>query len=228
MDHLIIIHGAIGAADQMEPLSKMLNEHFNVHPLELAGHGRKSSEEGFPFSMDHFVDQLNQFIAGLNSDKVHVFGYSMGGFIALLSATANQSIASVFTLGTKLKWDPEIAGREIKMLNPDKIEAKIPAFAQALAQRHGDILWKELLDKTAKLMIDLGDQQPINKESMSLISCPVHLCLADQDEMVTIEETLETAALIKNVTHSRLSQSRHPIEKVNLEELVQKIVDFSR
>ena len=45
-------------------------------------------------------------------------------------------IQKVFTLATKFEWTPDIAQKEIKMLDAAKIAEKIPAFAQLLEKRH--------------------------------------------------------------------------------------------
>jgi hypothetical protein len=46
------------------------------------------------------------------------------------------------------------------MLQPEKVELKVPAFAQALAQLHGEHEWKSLMSKTALLMKELGPSSP--------------------------------------------------------------------
>ena len=224
MNHLILIHGALGASDQLIPLGEKLEAHFDIHYLELDGHGESASFTR-PFTMDHFIDQLNQLSNSLEGE-IHVFGYSMGGFVALLSSSqGNSKIKSIFTLGTKLEWDPEIAKKEIRMLDPEIIEEKVPAFAKALEKRHGNN-WKLVLKKTAELMSELGETQPINQQSMSRVNCPVHLCLADNDEMVNQEETQMIQGMISDCQFSILSDSKHPIEKVNLDELALEIIDF--
>ena len=70
---------------------------------------------------------------------IDIFGYSMGGYVALwLARFYPDRVGKIFTLGTKLKWNDEEAEKEIKMLNPEKVELKVPAFAQQLAERHGE------------------------------------------------------------------------------------------
>lgn len=223
MENLVIIHGAIGATDQMIPLGDLLKEEFNVHYLEFSGHGLKADVDS-SFTMQAFQDELKAFIDDLGN--AHVFGYSMGGFVALLLASTSYSkITSITTLGTKMKWNEEIAEKESRMLNPEKIEEKVPAFAQALEVRHGSN-WKNVLIKTQTLLMRQGIEKPINEDSMSCVQCPVQLLLGDQDEMVSKEETEEVLSWIPNASFSILSNSKHPIERVDLTALTQKITDF--
>jgi len=225
MENLILIHGAIGAADHLEPLANALSGQYHVRVLELDGHG-KSSGMNHPFTLDHFANQLSNFIDTIGGEA-HVFGYSMGGFLALLQAAKpDPRVRSIFTLGTKLHWDETIATKEMAMLNPDKIEEKVPAFAAALAKRHGAAHWKEVLKNTATLLEEIGQKQPIRADVVRKINCPVHLCLADQDAMVTDEETRRVAGWLPSGSFSFLPNSQHPIEKVDVQVLAKKIREF--
>ncbi len=225
MQPLILIHGAIGAADHLHPLATALKNQYNIHILELDGHGTSSAMR-VPFTIDHFTKQLSNFIDEIGGEA-HVFGYSMGGFLALLQASKpDERIRSIFTLGTKMNWNEAIASKEIAMLNPDKIEAKVPAFAQALALRHGADRWKDVLKNTARLLEEIGQKQPINEDNMRRVICPVHLCLADQDTMVTQEETRQVTDWLPKGSFSILPHSHHPIEKVEVRVLANKMLGF--
>lgn len=81
----------------------------------------------------------------------------MGGYVALYLASANENLLDkIAKLGTKFDWNPEIALKEIKMLNAEQIELKVPKFTEALAARQVENKGKELLSRTAKMKIDLG------------------------------------------------------------------------
>ncbi|WP_462247645.1 alpha/beta fold hydrolase [Ekhidna sp.] len=225
MKQLILIHGAIGGADQLVPLQEQLKDDFEIHLLEFAGHGRLASDTD-EFSIDSFNSQLNHKLDEIGEPS-HVFGYSMGGFIALLNAADNSGkIKSLVTLGTKMEWSSEIAGREVKQLNPDVIESKVPKFAQALERRHGGH-WKELLSKTADFMLQLGEIRPMQEAVLVNIKIPVKLCLADQDHMVSQEETLQVAQWIANCDFELIRDSKHPIEQVDLMVLASTIKSFA-
>ena len=65
-------------------------------------------------------------------------------------------INSIVTFGTKFNWSKEAAAKEVKMLNPEVIEEKVPKFAQMLKDTHAPNDWKTLLHKTAAMMKGLG------------------------------------------------------------------------
>ena len=162
MEQLILIHGALGSAEQMKPLEVDLKNQFQTHILEFEGHGRHSNIDD-AFTTATFINQLDKLTHQF-SDPVHLFGYSMGGFIALLSAAnGNNKIKSITTLGTKMRWSPGIAEQEIRHLSPQKIKDKVPAFATALERLHGGH-WERVLIRTSDYMKKLGMETPITKE----------------------------------------------------------------
>lgn len=220
MENLLLLHGALGGADQLLPLQNHLKSRFNTHILEFEGHGKKSHYAN-KYSLDSFVIQLDTMIHEIG-EAVHLFGYSMGGFVALISAArGNDNIKSVTTLGTKMQWSPEIASSEVRHLDADKIKEKVPKFFEVLQNRHGDH-WIEVLDRTANFMKSLGEKNPM-EDAASKIQCPVQLVLADQDQMVSKEETEEVHNHIPQSQFQVLSDSHHPIEKVNISALADYI-----
>lgn len=224
MKKLLLVHGAIGAADQLIQLKEILETEFDVHLLEFDGHGKKASTDK-PFSLENFIFQFESALESIGEPS-HVFGYSMGGFVSLLSAaTGNKNILTVTTLGTKMRWTPEIASQESKNLDPELIKQKVPQFAKALSKRHGDY-WERVLKRTSKFMSDLGEKQPIKQSAMKQISMPVQLCLADGDRMVSKEETVEVENWIAESLFLEIPQSKHPIEQVNLMALANAIRSF--
>jgi len=208
----------------MLPLKEKLASRFDARVLEFDGHGSKSAI-GHSFSVSSFVIQLDTFIETLEG-PVHVFGYSMGGFIALISAArGNQSIKSITTLGTKLLWDREIASKEVKNLNPETIKEKVPGFFESLERRHGGH-WVDVLSRTSNFMQSLGSQNPIKKELMNDISCRVQLLVGEKDQMVSQSETSEVAGWIPGAKFEVLKGAEHPIERLDVTTLSEKIASF--
>ncbi len=84
----------------------------------------------------------------------------MGGYVGLnLAKEYPELVGRIVTLGTKFAWTKEVAEKEIKMLNPEKIAEKIPAFADRLKSIHTNNNWKEVVRKTARMMYGLGTEK---------------------------------------------------------------------
>ena len=141
--------------------------------------------------MEFFASAVLNFMDENKLDKASVFGYSMGGYVAMYLAKHHpQKIDKVITLATKFHWDEAIATNEVKMLNPDKIEQKLPAFAESLKDMHAPIDWKTLLNKTADMLTALGQNNTLRQGDYASITTPSLLLLGDRDKMVMLDETL--------------------------------------
>lgn len=225
MKHLLLLHGAIGAKDQLEPLAEILKNDFMVHTLSFSGHGGESIPE--TFSIKVFAEDVLTYLKKNNIEKINIFGYSMGGYVALyLAKHYPGKIINVFTLATKFSWNPEISQKEIKMLDAEKIAEKIPAFAKMLEIRHAPHNWKVLLKKTADMMLALGNDNTLTLQDLENIEIPVTVSVGDNDNMVTLGETKDVCQHLKNGQLIILPDTLHPIEKVDVGKLAEKIKLF--
>ena len=154
--HLLLLHGALGSARQLQPLADQLADLATVHTMNFAGHGGQPLVLA-DFTMRLFARQVQQHIAALSVGPVHVLGYSMGGYAALLAAQETPELfVSITTLGTKFDWNPASAEAETRFLVPEKMAAKIPAFVERLAQLHAPTPWPAIVEATAAMLRQLG------------------------------------------------------------------------
>lgn len=226
MRNILLLHGAIGSAAQLEGLKKRLEGGYQVHSPDFPGHGGKPGSGRFsiPAFASYVLDycKLNQLAS------VSVFGYSMGGFVALYLARHHPGIVEkIITLATKFHWDEETAGREIKMLQPEKIEQKLPQFAGILQQRHGADNWKEVLHKTADMLKELGEDNALKTQDFRELTLPCLLLLGDRDKMVSLEETASVYNHLPNAQLSILPGTPHPLEAVDMDLLAFMIRRFT-
>ena len=135
-------------------------------------------------------------------------------------------LSNIITIGTKFAWSPEIAEKEIKMLDANSITEKVPKFADALQKRHGS-KWKAMLTRTSEMMLDLGNNNLLNKSSFEKIQSKTAIGLADNDTMVSKEETDFAASQIKNSVRFTMQNSKHPIETVDVKALADLIKKFT-
>lgn len=217
MPPLILLHGALGAAAQFSPLVKALGNSFTTHAFSFPGHGGEPLPAG-PFTMEDFVQAVLQKMDELGVERANFFGYSMGGYVAMLLAkTAPQRVGKVATLATKYHWDPAVAAGEARMLDPEKVREKVPHFARTLEDRHAPADWTELMRRTADLLKRLGDGAPLFFQQYAAIRQPCLLLLGDRDKMVTLDETLAVYHALPDAQLSVLPATPHPIEEVPLQ-----------
>ncbi|XOV69297.1 MAG: alpha/beta fold hydrolase [Fluviicola sp.] len=218
MQSIVLLHGALGSDRQLEPLKNHLSNTFDVHVLCFEGHGNRASDR--PLAIQHFSENLTTFLKENELESTLVFGYSMGGYVALYNeAQSPGTFSKIMTLGTKFNWTPDVAAREVRMLNPEIIEEKVPKFAAHLSRMHQPNDWKENMRNTAAMMEAMGENPPLNEVDLSKIKCPVHLLLGDKDNMVTEAETLVVKEQLENVKFDLIPDVEHPIEKLDLKKL---------
>ncbi len=222
MQPLVLLHGAIGAKDQLLPLSQQLRNEFELHSFNFNGHGGEAIRQG-AFNIEGFAQDFCLYLQERNLSSVNVFGYSMGGYVAMYVARHYPNlIKRIITLGTKWEWSEAIADKECSMLNPEKIEAKVPAFAQQLRERHAPHDWKEVLGNTAAMLRAMGQQPPLSDEDLTKVKLPVLLLLGDHDKMVSKEETGHVAKLAEGA-NKLLPNSAHPMEQVDIAKLTEEV-----
>lgn len=77
MQHILLLHGALGADDQLRSLSHALAGKFHVHSFNFSGHGGRLFPAE-PFSIPLFSNQIMEYMQEKNITAANIFGYSMG------------------------------------------------------------------------------------------------------------------------------------------------------
>lgn len=223
---LLLLHGALGSKEQFAPLERLLASGFEATSINFSGHGGNNlPDDGF--SIARFANDVLQWLDERGQEKTDIFGYSMGGYVALFLARHHPTrVGRIFTLATKFAWSESIAEKEIKMLNARKIEEKVPAFAAALAKRHAPQDWKQILKHSADMILRMGADVPLKEKDFLAIHHPVVVSVGDNDNMVTRDETVDVSRLLRNSRFLVLEDTEHPIEKADPGLLVHEISTF--
>jgi len=222
---LLLLHGALGAREQFDPLLPLLREEFEPYTLSFAGHGGQPMPHAF--GIRHFALEVLEWLDRQSFGQIDIFGYSMGGYVGLYLARHHGAhVGRLFTLATKFRWNPETSAREVKMLDAEKIEAKVPQFAEELKRRHAPLDWKEVLARTAGMMTSLGETSEVTFDDLESIDHRVRVGVGDHDTMVSIDETVEMYRRLKNGELVILPGTQHPLERVAADRLLYELRDF--
>lgn len=222
---ILLLHGALGSKEQLVPLQERLSSEREVIIMNFEGHGKSKSETNF--SIELFTQNVVDFLKEKKISKVDIFGYSMGGYVALnLTLKHPNLVEKIMTLGTKFDWAPKFAEKEVKMLNPDTIQMKVPAFAERLKELHGTDNWKNVVLKTAQMMRDLGENPIFKEEDFQKINTPTLICLGELDTMSTQLESKNVSNWLQNGQFLEIENLKHPIEIAPLDNIVSIIYNF--
>jgi pimeloyl-ACP methyl ester carboxylesterase len=216
----LLLHGALGSGAQVQPLADLLTDQRPVLVFTFPGHGGDDvPTDGY--RMRDLADALSHFLREEVDGPVEIFGYSMGGYVAAMVATElPERISGITTLGTKWAWSPEIARREVAMLDPDIIREKVPALAQLISDRHQPQPWESIVRATAAMMLKLGEAPPLLPERMADVAIPVTILRGGADRMVSADESHAAAKAFARGQYHELPDQKHPLEQVDLHQLL--------
>jgi len=221
-EKLLLLHGALGSKKQFKGLTEKLSDFYEVQALNFEGHGGQESSNDFSIAL--FTNNVIDFLEQSELQEVIVFGYSMGGYVALNAALKIPSkIKKIITLGTKFDWNITSAQKEVRMLNPDKVEEKVPHFAEKLRQEHHPSDWKIIMKKTAKMMINMGEGAKFRDTDFKQIQQQVIIGIGSLDTMVSYSESEYVSGLLPNSKLVTLEGVKHPIEQASIDALIHYI-----
>jgi esterase/lipase len=225
MHSVILLHGALGSSEDMQALATELKANgLEPYSFSFSGHGTSPFSENF--GIKQFAGELHTFIETHRLQQPAVFGYSMGGYVALYHALMHPGVlGAIATLGTKFNWTEEVVKKETALLHPATLREKAPGFALKLQTKHGN-KWEALLGKTATMIRELSDKNLLRSETMRTIENNVLIGLADKDNMVTLDETNRTYKSLHNAQMYLLPGAKHPIETVNTRLLGRIVAEF--
>ena len=218
---LILLHGALGDGRQLKPVADALPPDQQHYIVEFSGHGQAADIDSF--STERFATDVIAFMDLRAIPIADVFGYSMGGYVAIQQAASYPArVRKIMTLGTKFDWTPHDATNEVQMLDPGIIHQNVPAFAAMLKKRHG-ARWPDVCQKTADMLLRLGSGEAIQL-GPNLLPHPVLMCVGELDTMTGVEATRQAAERLPGASVHVLPEVKHPIEKIDLQLLAALIL----
>jgi pimeloyl-ACP methyl ester carboxylesterase len=200
---LVALHGAtsLGLEDYAAQLP-LLAKAFLVHLPDARGHGRTRWDAANGFRYDWLVQDLEAFVDALGLDSFHLLGFSMGAMTALQFGSRHpERLRTLIVVGITTQREPRASvGR--RLMDPERILAREPAFAATLSRRHdagqGEGAWQRLLPAIAA---DIAVPPLLAPAELHRIDCPAMVVCGDRDPFVPPEHA---AALARQLPKGRL------------------------
>ncbi|MFB9991104.1 alpha/beta fold hydrolase [Deinococcus oregonensis] len=222
---IVLLHGALQTSASLAPLAAALAPSAEVVSLNLPGHGGSPVPD--VLRLQDMVDAVMGDLDRRGIEQAQFFGYSLGGYVALLLARQHPSrVKGVYAHATKFAWTPEVAAREVRGLDPDRLLDKAPAFAASLEQLHSPQHWRPLIRRVADLLTLLGGQPDIDGTVLGNLHLPVQVSVGDHDRMVSVEETVSAYRILPQGRLLVLPGSAHPLETGVQERLAPELRAF--
>ena len=194
---LVLIHGSFGTTAGWSTVLPTLEKNRQVIAVELQGHGH-TADRDTPFSMEQMADDVAELLKALKISSADVFGYSMGGCVALgLAIRHPELVGKLAVLGatagaTKDTYNPESLKllRSITPANFNFPEVKDPYTKVAPDPSK----WPVLVAKVVKLSSDFNG---FSDKEIKSIKAQTLIMLGDRDG-VRPEHGVEMYRLIPN------------------------------
>jgi pimeloyl-ACP methyl ester carboxylesterase len=218
---ILLLHGALGQDHEFIPLIRKLQATYDCTALNFSGHGDATSRSHM-VDLGVLIEDLVEFFHQ-NGRDYFLFGYSLGGFVALNYCLAYPAELpkALMTYATKFDWTEEIRQKFSLRLDPAKIEAKGGAFATLLQNRYGP-KWPQLVRDTEKLISNLRPDD-LKPDALASIKLPLYLAVGEHDPLVSRAETQAMAAGLPTESLVILKNSGHELDKTDLIELCKYI-----
>jgi pimeloyl-ACP methyl ester carboxylesterase len=223
---ILFLHGALASMSQFDSIIAQLPSHIEAHRFNFSGHGGRPAAFG-GFRFETFCQEILNYLDEHKIHRIHLFGYSMGGYTALMFASLYpERVDQIFTLNVKFNWDAETTRQETNRLDPEKMMEKVPGFANNLILQHGMMFWKEMLKNTADMMTNLTVGKVLKDEDFEQIVAPCLLGIGEKDSTSSLTETLEVYHKLPNAQLLVIPNAPHPLDKISPERMVFELQQF--
>lgn len=190
---LVLLHGAYMTIDAMGEVVPGLAKTRRVVAIELQGHGRTADIDR-PLSYEQMADDIAALLRHLEIEEADLFGYSMGGGVALQVAIRHPEVVRKLVVAA--------ATYKSEGIYPEVLEAIEHITPEAFAGTP----WREEYDRiapnpgdfstlVAKLKQLDGEIQDWPPEDIRSVKAPTLLIIADSD-VVRPEHAVEMFRLL--------------------------------
>ena len=178
-----------------------------------AGHGNSDLYDDEVLSVDFLADNVRGVLDFFGLDQAHVFGFSIGGLVALRFALRHPRRAGKLAVhGTNVDWSDELATVMNARLNAEMLASRFPAVAQRLEEYHGD--WRRLFARVNRMISDL----PMHRQTqhgLHRIAHPVLVSAVDEDDLLSLGVPFSLHRALPHATLAILPGARHAFRAVD-------------
>lgn len=180
---VVLLHGGLGTVEMFAPILPALADNRQVVAVELQGHGHTPDIDR-PFSFEQMADDVAALVKQLGFGNADLFGYSLGGGVALQSTIRHPDVVrKLVVVSTPCRsdgWYPEVrAGMRAMNAEVAKTWVGSPmqqAYASAAPNPED---WPTLVAKTGQLVSQDYDWSA----GVAAIKAPTMIVIGDADSV---------------------------------------------
>ena len=226
---LVVLHGALGStALETDRLVRFWERRFRVHAVDLRGHGaslepgeREDAPRGAAPTWEDYTGDVVAVVEALGLEKIRLFGFSMGGGVALaVAARLGKRVERLAVHGVNVRWNwAEVEA----MVGPmERVEAENPFWARRLAETHGAERWRGLVADLAAFTRALPGQH-MSDLHLNAITASTLVSAGDADRFFDVRHAVDLYRAIPEARLWILPGLDHPIQGVDAEAFAQAV-----
>ncbi len=205
---LVLLHGYLEAIETFDAFAKDLATKVRVICIDLPGHG-KSTIKTKNCSIEEMAEAVLALILELKLDKVHLFGHSMGGYVALAFADKYpEYLASLSLLHSTANPDTnekkENRKREIDFIKRGEKDLICnTAVPNTFSKRNQNLFSKEIVgmvqiasetsDDGVVVALNAMMNRPDRNEMLKALQIPKYSFVGKEDNFIPFEKGIEWA-----------------------------------
>ncbi|MEM3550721.1 MAG: alpha/beta hydrolase [Candidatus Bathyarchaeia archaeon] len=222
---LILLHGLLGSIESdWRRFIPLFSREYRVIAVDMRGHGLTNNPDG-KLSDALFRDDLIGLLDALHLDSVLVCGYSLGGFVGLMAGIKQPGrIKALVMHASKMYWDENAVQSMIGKMDPDRVVAEDPKFAEVLQKFHGN-RWRNLLREAASFMKNKGSKT-LDRDYLERVNFPVLVSVGDHDDLIPLEEAVRFYRSLPRGELLIMPNTRHGIRSVREDIFIPIVLDF--
>lgn len=218
---LVLLHGAGGCLQmELEPMAHRLSKHYKIYALDFAAHGQSDAFMDEPFEPALFIDNVAAVFDHFNLTQVNLFGFSLGGFIALSYAYHNpERVRRLAVHATHIFWDPALVETMLTRVDHENIQNTSPELVRYLGQMHGKENWISLFERTKDYTVNIINFKE-EYQHVKDVKTPTLVSSVDEDDLFEVDSPVRLHNTLANSNLAIIPGKRHAFQNVNLDLMV--------
>ncbi|MCX7835831.1 MAG: alpha/beta hydrolase [bacterium] len=199
-------------------------KHYQLQPNGIDWPYQSSDFQSDSFHLHNLVEHTYQRLESLGLERVVLWGYGLGGYVALEIERTNPGfIEGIWMHATKFFWNEKDVNKFRNELSVDTISPRRKEF---MMKQFGD-RWIEILHMNSVFFDDVLENG-LTVDDLLDVRIPVLVTAGDQDEWITSSEVEKLADSLSGGEWQILNGVRHHLHSTRSSLIIPTAVEFTR